>query len=99
MFLNRIVLQHFRSYQQKTFDFDQQTALIVGKNTAGKTNLVEAIYLLSFGKSFRADKDIQMISFGDEISRVQGLVLNPNNQIPITNNKMKLEVMLACGEM
>lgn len=91
MTLNRLVLQNFRNYQQQTFSFDSPVTLIVGPNTAGKTNLVEAIYLLSFGKSFHAEKDVQMIGFGEEIARVQGLSKNQEN--------VKLEVVLAQGEV
>lgn len=91
MHVKRLVLQHFRSYQQQTFTFDPQTTLIMGPNTAGKTNLVEALYLLAFGKSFRAEKDVQLIQFEKEIGRVQGLIIN--------TEKTKLEVMLAQGEM
>src|SRR6266699_3432625 len=98
MLLNRLVLQNFRSYTQTDFTFSNETTLIVGPNTAGKTNLVEAIYLLSFGKSFRAEKDVHMIRFGEDIGRVQGLL-----QFQISNEKKiektKLEVMLAQGEV
>lgn len=99
MILHRLVLQHFRSYEQQSFDFDPKTTLIIGPNTAGKTNIVESLYLLSFGKSFRAEKDMHMIQFEKEIGRVQGLLFE-NGQLSIENdNKTKLEVMLAQGEM
>jgi DNA replication and repair protein RecF len=101
MYLSRLVLQNFRSYSQQTFDFSQERTLVVGVNTAGKTNLVEAIYLLAFGKSFRAEKDVQMIGFNQEIGRVQGKI--NNYELTITNDQKKqetkLEVMLAQGEM
>ncbi|HSW98074.1 MAG TPA: DNA replication and repair protein RecF [Candidatus Saccharimonadales bacterium] len=94
MYVKRLVLQHFRSYQQQTFTFDPHTTLVVGPNTAGKTNLVESLFMLSFGKSFRAEKDVQMIAFGEEIGRIQGLITNTDD-----TEKTKLEVMLAQGEM
>ena len=76
MILQRLVLQHFRSYPQVTFDFSPQTTIVIGPNTAGKSNLIESIFLLSTGKSFRADKDVQMIAFGSSLARVKGLVLD-----------------------
>lgn len=62
--------------------------IIIGPNTAGKTNLVESIMLLSLGKSLRADKDFEMIRFGQDIAWVNCLV----QQEQEVN---KLEVMVA----
>src|SRR5579871_2748074 len=101
MHLNRLVLQYFRSYSQQVFDFSPETTLILGPNTAGKTNLVEALYLLSFGKSFRAEKDIQMIKFDQDIARIQGLIENQEATVEKQGDeeKIKLEVVLAQGEV
>jgi len=74
MFLKRLSLQNFRSYSQTQFDFHKGTTLIIGPNTAGKTNLIESIFFLSTGKSFRADKDIEVIGFEKEIARITGLI-------------------------
>lgn len=79
-----ISLQNFRSYESKEFSFEE-TTLIVGPNTSGKTNLIEAVYLLSSGKSFRTEKDIQMIKFDKEIGRVRGVVEGNELEIIITN--------------
>lgn len=82
--LNSIFLQNFRSYEKQEFSFED-TTLIVGPNTSGKTNLIESIYLLSSGKSFRTDKDISMIKFDKEIGRVRGVVGDNELEIIITN--------------
>ncbi len=50
----------------------------MGPNTSGKTNLLEAIYSLSTGKSFRAEVEREMISYGEEISRVCAVVGQQN---------------------
>lgn len=73
MLLKHLSLQNFRNYTKSEFEFNKETTLIVGPNTSGKTNLLEAIFFLSTGKSFRAEKDFQMIQFGEEIARVQGV--------------------------
>jgi len=91
MHLRSVVLQHFRSYTQKKFDFPTDMTVIVGPNTAGKTNLIESIMLLSTGKSFRAEKDMQMIAFDHDVAHVQGLVEE-------NGEKTKLEVTIAYGE-
>jgi len=88
MILKSILLQHFRNYSQRKFDFDEKFTVVVGPNTAGKTNLSEAIHILLTGKSFRTSSDMDMITFSHDIARVQGL-LEENGA------KTKIEIMLA----
>lgn len=80
MILQSLILQNFRSYAQSKFDFSNDTTLIIGPNTAGKTNLAEAIHILSTGKSFKGPTDISLISFGKEIGRVKGLVVDETKE-------------------
>lgn len=61
MQIKTISLDNFRSYAKKTFEFSPGTTLVVGANTSGKSNLLEAIFLLAFGKSPRADLDREMV--------------------------------------
>src|SRR3989344_5620214 len=89
--LNSISLQNFRSYKKADFQFDIKT-LVVGPNTSGKTNLIEAVFLLSRGKSFRTDKDPQMISYGKDLARVKGFTKQNSEQTA-------LEVLLTSGEV
>lgn len=48
-----LTLSNFRSYPDSQFEFTHQTTVITGPNGSGKTNILEALYLLSTGKSFR----------------------------------------------
>lgn len=73
MILHRIALQNFRNYKSAAFTFTQKT-IIVGENAAGKSNLIEAIALLAKGKSFRTEKDVHVIHFGEILGRVKGLL-------------------------
>jgi DNA replication and repair protein RecF len=82
--LKSLVLQDFRSYEKKEFSFENIT-LIIGSNTSGKTNLIESLYLLSSGKSFRTDKDTQMLRFGEEIGRVKGIIDDIELEVVLTN--------------
>lgn len=72
MFLKHLTLQNFRSYTKAEFSFGKDITLIVGPNTSGKTNLIEAVYLLATGESFRADRESEMVQFGEEVGRVVG---------------------------
>lgn len=89
MYLKHLHLQNFRSYTKSEFTFNKGATIIVGPNTAGKTNLIEAISLLSRGKSFRTEKDVQAIQFTKELARVKGELIN--------DDKVLLEIVLTTG--
>jgi len=85
--LKSVSLQNFRSYKRSEFSFEDAT-LIIGPNTSGKSNLIEAIYLLSTGKSFRTDKDAQMLKFSEEVGRVKGVLRDEEIEVVITNGQV-----------
>lgn len=59
MIIKSIKLVNFRNHHEYFLDCNQETTLILGENGFGKTSVLEAIYILTQGKSFRAtDKDI-----------------------------------------
>lgn len=88
MLLRSILLQNFRSYPKKTFDFLKPSTIIIGENAAGKTNVLEAIMLLATGKSFRAIIDREMIRWHADVARVIGDI-----------GDTKLELVVTCGEV
>ena len=92
MFLKKIELHHFRNYSSSEFKFSQGLNLIVGPNTAGKTNLLEAIYLLACRKSFRARLEEDMIQTGKEIARLKSWVFSQQEE-------KVLEIVLTRGEL
>lgn len=66
--LQNLTLQNFRNYSRRKFDlpvgkagFSPNATLIVGPNAIGKTNILEAIYLLATGRSFRAELEKEVI--------------------------------------
>jgi DNA replication and repair protein RecF len=94
MYLKQVFLQNFRNYPKATFTFHPRLTVIVGPNASGKTNLVEAISLLSMGRSFRTGKEKQMIAFGEQIARVTGEVSEVSN-ISRVSEETKLEIVLT----
>lgn len=88
MTLRTLVLQNFRSYTKKTFEFSQETVLITGVNASGKTNVLEAIMLMATGKSFRAGSDREAIRWESEQSVVSG-----------QSSDQTLEIRLTTGEI
>ncbi|OYW41979.1 hypothetical protein B7Z28_01920, partial [Candidatus Saccharibacteria bacterium 32-45-3] len=73
MELSSISLYNFRSYTKQTFEFSDTVTLITGANGVGKTNLLEAVYVLMMGKSFR-DADDGLTRFDEAWWRIKGVV-------------------------
>lgn len=76
--IDSLRLKNFRSYRDYTTDFSHGVNIIVGPNASGKTNLLEAVYVVNQGKSFRVP-DRDLISHGKEWSRVDA-VSDPNKR-------------------
>ena len=89
--LRDIKLIDFRSYQSKEFILSETTNLVFGQNAIGKTNLLEAIYLLGVGDSFRAKRTEEMVRFGQELGRVEGKIMDEKE------DEIQLEVLVNGG--
>jgi len=87
--VKKIHLAGFRNFKDKLFKFAPGITVIVGPNASGKTNILESLYLLSTGKSFKARVEEEMVRYSNEIGRVKGLFDESN----------KLEVVLTRGEI
>ena len=70
MKINSIILENFRNYRNLELDFDDSRNIIVGENAQGKTNLIEAIYLTAFARSFRTGNSADLVTFGADSGRV-----------------------------
>lgn len=70
MKINSIILENFRNYDHLELELDESRNIIVGENAQGKTNLIEAIYLAAFARSFRTNNAADMIRFGEKTGRV-----------------------------
>ena len=74
MSLNELALRDFRNYESLKIEFSPGVNLIVGCNARGKTNLLEAISYLGSGRSFRAQRTVEMIRFGADFADIEGTV-------------------------
>lgn len=73
MKIKSIELQNFRNHLKKTIEFSEGTNLISGLNGSGKTNILEAVSVLSATKSFRAVTEKEMINIHYPFCRVVGM--------------------------
>ncbi len=74
MRLDRLTLADFRNYRSLTLEFPSAVNLLLGANAQGKTNLLEAIYLLGTFKSFKTQHNRDIIRWSAEVATVAGLV-------------------------
>ncbi len=72
MWIKNLKLNYFRNAIHKEFNFDNKKIIISGNNGSGKTSLLEAIYLLSLGKSFRTSKDSNLINIESKEAYITG---------------------------
>lgn len=70
MYIKTLKLESFRNYIKQDISFIEGINLFIGDNAQGKTNIIEAIYLSAFAKSYRTSKDNEIINFKNEYSRV-----------------------------
>ena len=75
MIIKRIGLKNFRNHQSLSFDFTDHLNVITGLNAVGKTNIVEAIYYLSLGRSFRGNEDVDLIKKNHERAEIDATIL------------------------
>lgn len=70
MFIKKVILENFRNYKNQEIELKDGINIIYGNNAQGKTNIIEAIFLCSLGKSFRTSKDKEMIKFEEKEANV-----------------------------
>ena len=71
MYLNKLQLWNFRSYENLELLFSDGITVLSGENGVGKTNIIEAIYLLCTGRSHRTNRENDMIRFERNWMRVR----------------------------
>ena len=70
MYINKIKLQNFRNYNEQEIILNKSIYVFYGDNAQGKTNILEAIFLCTFGKSFRTNKEKELIKLGKDNANV-----------------------------
>lgn len=85
MHLQQLTIKHFRNYDQLDLTFSSENNVFIGENGSGKTNLLEALHVLSLLHSFRVNKDDLMIESGEDTFYIKG-------QIKRNGEKKTLEI-------
>lgn len=83
MKINHIDIKNFRNYKDCSIDFDPFINIFVGKNAQGKTNLLEAIYVLSLAKSFKTNSNEELIYFHEDFTKIKGSIVSHEKNIDL----------------
>ena len=71
MYIQKIKLQNFRNYDFEEIELYKGTNIFFGDNAQGKTNILEAIFISSLGKSFRTNKEKELIKENKENAKIE----------------------------
>ena len=90
MKITNLKLVNYRNYDQININFSNNINIIYGNNGTGKSNLIEAIYLLSLTKSFRTLDDKNLIKNNTNTALVKGIIDNKVYFIELSNSLKKV---------
>lgn len=91
MFLKHLNILYFKNIEDVKFDFSKKINVFVGRNAAGKTNVLDAIYYLSMTKSYFSASDIQNIQHGKDFFVIHGKFENQNELMEVSCSVNKTE--------
>lgn len=74
MKIKEINIKNFRNYSDLSLQPNENINVFFGRNAVGKTNILEAIFMLISGKSFRTNKDKELLRFDEEFFEVNALI-------------------------
>lgn len=87
MLITSIDLQNFRNYKTQKIELSPNINIFYGDNAQGKTNIIESIFLTGFGKSFRTNKDKELINKESDFCNI--LINYKNNK---RDGKIKIQI-------
>ena len=84
MHIKKVTLNNFRNYENLNIDFEENINLLYGNNAQGKTNIIESIFLCAMGKSFRSNKEKELIYFDKENANIDLIFFRENREYKVT---------------
>lgn len=90
MRVDSLSLRNFRNYETAQVSFNSGINVISGQNAQGKTNLLESVYMLCLGKSFRTRFDRELIGFDKDFAEIKA-------EINSAERDQKIEIFLQRG--
>jgi DNA replication and repair protein RecF len=72
LYLTNLCLKNYRNYKSAELQLENKVNIILGENAQGKTNVMEAIYVLAMAKSHRTSNDKELIRWEEEYAKIEG---------------------------
>ena len=95
MYIQKLKLENFRNYENQEIEFDKNVNIIYGDNAQGKTNILESIFICSLGKSFRTNKEKELINKEKKFAKIEMISFKEDRNIKINfelNEKKKFNI-------
>src|SRR5699024_2657574 len=70
-------------YEQLDISFADKINVIIGENAQGKTNLMEAIYVLAFTRSYRTQHERELIKWEEQFAKITGVITKRKRTFPL----------------
>lgn len=83
MYIERLALTNYRNYETLDLSFSPEINVLIGENAQGKTNIMEAIYVLSMAKSHRTSNDRELIRWEQEYGKIEGNIKRKYGNLPL----------------
>ncbi len=98
MFIRQLHLTNFKNHEKKVFSFTEDTITFVGLNGLGKTNILDAIYMLCIGKSYFSSSDKNCVKHEEDFFRLKmELDKSEYKEVVITYERGKRKRILVDG--
>lgn len=98
MILQSLNILNYRNIREGSLEFAPKLNCFVGLNGQGKTNVLDAIYLLSFAKSAFTSQDSLNITHGEEMAMVQGVYRLINGDASLNDEMMTISCGIKRGQ-
>lgn len=82
--ISKLKLSDFRNFKKKSLEFSENITVIIGPNGVGKTNILESLFLISIGKSFKARTEVEMLRYDQDLARIIGEIPNTKLEAIVT---------------
>ena len=99
MQIKNLKIHNFRNYINQEIEFCSNVNILYGNNAQGKTNILESIFICAMGKSFRTNKEKDIIKLGEEKAKIEIIYEKSDREGKISielSNKKKIFLNGLC---
>lgn len=83
MYIEKLQLKNYRNYEELDLEFSPHINVFIGENAQGKTNVMEAIYVLAMAKSHRTSNDKELLRWQKDYAKIEGVIKKKYGDLPM----------------